>query len=55
MSIGNGIAAGVMGVIGSYVSSGAVFWLTAVLGIPALVGLAANDDNLERACRNVLL
>lgn len=38
-SIGNGLAAGVMGAIGTYLSSGAVFWLTAFLGLPALVAL----------------
>jgi MFS family permease len=38
-SIGNGLAAGVMGGIGTYLSSGAVFWLTAFLGLPALVAL----------------
>ena len=38
-SIGNGIAAGVMGLIGSYFSSAAVFWLTALLGLPALIAL----------------
>jgi MFS family permease len=38
-SIGNGIAAAVMGAIGSYVSSASVFWLTAALGVPALVAL----------------
>jgi MFS family permease len=39
-SIGNGIAAGVMGVIGSTVSPEAVFWLTTALGAPALIALA---------------
>ena len=38
-SIGNGLAAGVMGGIGTYLSSGAVFWLTAFLGLPALLAL----------------
>ncbi len=38
-SIGNGLAAGVMGGIGTYLSSGAVFWLTALLGLPALLAL----------------
>jgi len=40
MAIGNGIAAGVMGVAGSYVSSVSVFWLTAALGVPALIALS---------------
>jgi hypothetical protein len=38
-AIGNGIAAGVMGVTGSYVSAASVFWLTAAVGIPALLAL----------------
>lgn len=38
-SIGNGAAAAVMGAVGSYVSSSAVFWLTAALGIPGLIAL----------------
>src|SRR5574337_697361 len=38
-SIGNGLAAAVMGVTGSYLSSRAVFWLTAGLCVPALVSL----------------
>ncbi len=38
-SIGNGVAAGVMGGIGTYLSSASVFWLTAGLGIPALLAL----------------
>ena len=40
-SIGNGLAAGVMGVGGLYLSSRAVFWLTAGLCVPALLALAA--------------
>ncbi len=49
-SIGNGIAAGVMGLIGSYVAPSAVFWLTAVLGIPAMIALVLVDgaDRVER-------
>ncbi len=35
-SIGTGIAAAVMGALGHYVSSGSVFLLAAVLGLPAL-------------------
>lgn len=38
-SVGNGVAAAVMGAVGSYVSSSAVFWLTAALGIPGLIAL----------------
>ncbi len=40
-SIGNGIAAAVMGTIGAWLSSGSVFWLTAALCVPALAALAA--------------
>jgi MFS family permease len=39
-AIGNGIAAGVMGVAGSYVSAASVFWLTAAVGLPALWALS---------------
>jgi MFS family permease len=38
-AIGNGLAAGVMGVLGSYVSTRSVFILTAALCIPALMTL----------------
>jgi predicted MFS family arabinose efflux permease len=38
-SIGNGIAAAAMGACGFYVSDRAVFFLTAALGIPALIAL----------------
>jgi MFS family permease len=38
-SLGNGLAAGVMGAAGSLISPSAVFWLTAMLGVPALVAL----------------
>jgi len=40
-SIGNGLAAGVMGLGGLYLSSRAVFWFTAALCVPALLSLAA--------------
>src|SRR6185312_15940397 len=40
-SIGNGLAAAVMGASGSYLSSRAVFWLTAALCVPALATLLA--------------
>ena len=38
-SLGSGLAAGVMGAAGSFVSAGSVFWLTAALGVPALMAL----------------
>lgn len=38
-SIGNGIAAALMGACGEYVSRRAVFWLTAALTVPALFAL----------------
>ncbi len=38
-SIGNGLAAGVMGGVGTCLSSGAMFWLTAALTLPALLAL----------------
>jgi MFS family permease len=38
-SAGNGIAAGVMGGIGTCVGCNSVFWLTAALGVPGLVAL----------------
>jgi len=38
-SIGNGIAAAIMGATGSYLSSRTVFWLTAALCVPALMAL----------------
>jgi MFS family permease len=40
-SIGNGLAAGVMGLCGTYVSEQAVFFLTALLTVPAMVSLSA--------------
>ena len=40
-AIGNGIAAGVLGAAGTYISGAAVFWLTAALCVPALAALAA--------------
>jgi MFS family permease len=39
-SIGNGLTAGIMGVIGSYIAPVAVFWLTAALLIPTLFALS---------------
>jgi len=38
-AIGNGLAAGAMGVVGSMVSASSVFWLTAALGVPAIMAL----------------
>lgn len=40
-AVGNGIAAGVLGAAGTYLSGAAVFWLTAALCVPALAALAA--------------
>ncbi len=40
-SIGNGIAAAVMGASGSWLSNRSVFWLTAALCVPALAALFA--------------
>lgn len=40
-SIGSAVAAGLMGLVGEYVSTRAVFWLTALLALPALVALRA--------------
>ncbi|KVH74400.1 ABC transporter permease [Burkholderia ubonensis] len=39
-SIGSAVAAGLMGLTGEYFSARAVFWLTAVLALPALFALA---------------
>jgi len=38
-SIGNGLTAGVMGFAGSYFAPVSIFWLTAVLTVPALLSL----------------
>ncbi len=38
-AIGNGLAAGAMGVVGSMVSASSVFWLTAALGLPTIMAL----------------
>lgn len=38
-SIGNGLAAGILGGAGTYLGSASVFWLTAALGVPALLCL----------------
>jgi MFS family permease len=40
-SIGSAIAAGLMGLAGEYLSTRAVFWLTAALAMPALLALRA--------------
>jgi MFS family permease len=40
-AIGNAAGAGLMGAIGSYVSSEAVFWLAALLAVPALAAVRA--------------
>ena len=39
-AVGSGVAAGVMGAVGTYVGEAAVFWLTAALMAPALAALA---------------
>jgi MFS family permease len=44
-SLGSGVAAAVMGAVGAWFSAGSVFWLTAVLTIPALVALSAIHAN----------
>ena len=45
-SLGGAVAAGAMGLIGTYLSPAAVFWLTAVLTVPSLIALATirQDD-----------
>jgi MFS family permease len=52
LSLGNAIAAGVSGGIAYYFSNQAIFFLTAALGIPALIALAqinSSEINLELA------
>jgi predicted MFS family arabinose efflux permease len=52
LSLGNAIAAGLMGAVGYYYSNQAIFLLTAALGVPALVALAqirSGDIDLELA------
>src|SRR5579871_4597385 len=44
-ALGNGIAAGVLGVFGAYLSGAAVFWLTCGLMIPALVAISRIRDS----------
>ena len=44
-ALGNGIAAAVMGAVGSYVSEVAVFYLTAALMLPAMAALGAIPPN----------
>jgi MFS family permease len=41
LSLGNAIAAGVMGIIGYYFTNRAIFMLTAALGVPTVVALAS--------------
>jgi len=51
-SIGNGLAAAAMGACGYFISARAVFFVTALLLVPALVALraiAANEIDAERA------
>ncbi|WP_245214287.1 MFS transporter [Pararoseomonas indoligenes] len=40
-AIGSGVAAGLLGAAGTWISGASVFWLTAALCIPALMALAA--------------
>jgi MFS family permease len=40
-ALGNGLAAGLMGAVGAWWSGAAVFWLTAVLTLPAMAALTA--------------
>lgn len=47
-SAGTGIAAGVMGGIGTYLAGSSVFWLTAALGIPALLALTRIRPKADR-------
>jgi MFS family permease len=53
-ALGNGIAAGVLGACGAYVSSRAVFWLTAALMLPGLLALRviSQSDVLPRHALN---
>ncbi|MBE9607433.1 MFS transporter [Acetobacteraceae bacterium H6797] len=39
-AVGNAVAAGLLGVVGTYVSLQAVFWMTAALTLPAIAALA---------------
>ncbi|MDO9710965.1 MFS transporter [Paracraurococcus lichenis] len=39
-ALGNGVAAGVMGAAGAWISGAAVFWLTAALTLPAMLALS---------------
>jgi MFS family permease len=51
-SIGTGLAAAAMGFCGYYISNQAVFFVTAALGVPALIALfqiGANEINTTRA------
>jgi MFS family permease len=50
-AIGNGIAAGVMGAVGTWVSSRAVFFLTALLTVPGVFALLAVRDARSRPKR----
>ena len=47
-AIGNGLAAGVMGACGYFVSAQAVFFVTAVLALPALLALQAHPRTRRR-------
>ena len=48
-AIGNGLAAGVMGACGYFVSAQAVFFVTAVLAIPTLLALSRDPRERDRS------
>ncbi|WP_419899373.1 MFS transporter [Roseomonas sp. USHLN139] len=50
-ALGGAVAAGVMGLVGTYVAPAAVFWLTAALTVPSLLCLAMirGEDLTQRA------
>jgi MFS family permease len=50
-AIGNGLAAGVMGACGHFVSAQAVFFVTAVLAIPTLIAMSRVRENEIDAVR----
>ncbi|MGH7040507.1 MAG: MFS transporter [Acetobacteraceae bacterium] len=52
-AVGNGLAAAAMGAAGSVFGTGAVFWLTAALGLPALAALAAMRQAVGDAATEV--
>jgi MFS family permease len=51
-SLGNAAAAGLLGLAGAYVSPASVFWLTAVLVVPAIIALQSiQPQDLEERVR----